>query len=269
MPDELFQPLLREAEKMTWEPETEVRVRANRRTQRARLMVVAGATVAVMAAGVAVAFAQRQPDAEPDPAESSPVATAPATPSAEPSAEPSAGGSSSASPQPSTAAPAQITDDWFLRPGDIGPDYRSVRSRESSGDWTFEFVAGMFNCPAGATGWRAQASEYRSFTPDPGQDVGLAQYVARFAPGTAARYLTEVRSRVAGCRPQAGRSIRILAERFAGQDSVIVESRSGGSPSLLVIVRQGDRLTEFWAKPSLAAARAQELGRVAAARLSN
>jgi len=94
----------------------------------------------------------------------------------------------------------------------------------------------------------------------------LAQYVARYRPGDAARYLDQVRARVSSCRPGGGRSVRIVAQRFAGQDALLVQADYGdGFTAKHVLVRQGDLLTEFFTKPERSSAAAQELGRRARA----
>jgi hypothetical protein len=72
----------------------------------------------------------------------------------------------------------------------------------------------------------------------------VSQYVARYRPGDAARYLDQVRARVSACEPGDGMSLRIGAKGFAGQDALLIE------------VNYGEGYTT-----------AQELGRRAALRL--
>jgi hypothetical protein len=92
--------------------------------------------------------------------------------------------------------------------------------------------------------------------------------VARYRPGDAARYLDQVRTRVNACKPGSGQSISIGAQRFAGQDALLIEVNYGeGFTTKHILVRQGDLLTEFFTKPELSRAAAQELGRKAAHRL--
>jgi hypothetical protein len=60
----------------------------------------------------------------------------------------------------------------------------------------------------------------------------------------------------------------VTAERFAGSDSLLIETGYGsGFTTKLVLVRQGDLLTEFFGRPERSRADAEALGRQAAARL--
>lgn len=73
---------------------------------------------------------------------------------------------------------------------------------------------------------------------------------------------------MSSCEPGRGRSIKIVAQRFVGQDTLLIQVDYGeGFTTKHVLVRQGDLLTEFWTKPERTGAAAQEIGRRAALRL--
>jgi len=127
----------------------------------------------------------------------------------------------------------------------------------------------MLNCPPAQTPPMPDIARARSLGRGtrPAEDH-VVQYIFPYRPGDADRSLADVRARVAACRPGNGGSITIGAERFAGQDSLLLVVHFGdGSTLTLVHVRQGDLVTELWAKPERSVAEYQELGRTAALRL--
>jgi len=264
MPDPLFQPLFEATDAVAWAPTDVVRDRARLRTRRSRVAAVAATavTVCLIVGGVAATRQPRANPVTPPPATSTPP---PAT-----SAPPPA---TSAPPPPTSApvpAPTVITDAMFLQPEDVGPGYQGAPDDDSSGDWTFDFTTsalgcpppGLFTAPTARRDWRLRRDT-------PGSEDFVTQYVAAFSPGDAARYLDEIRARVAACRaPERGGSIAIRAERFAGEDSLLIEADfGGGSMTKLVLVRQGDLFTEFFGRPERDRAEAEALGRKAALRL--
>jgi hypothetical protein len=202
--------------------------------------VLVAATVAVVVAGC-----DRAPAAVPPP------------PSAPPSPE--------STPPPATGP---ITDQQFLRPEDAGPGYR-VATSGGSGDWTVESSVSLLDCARGdgtpAPVDKHQRSLVRG-SPQAGDSV--IQYVARYRPGDAARYLDGVRTRVGGCRPAPGRSISVARHGFAGDQALLVAAYfGGGAATTHVLVRQGDLLTEFVVKAGRPRGTLQRLGRTAAERL--
>jgi hypothetical protein len=274
MPDPLFQTLIDDTDSTSWQEVDVVRERARRRTLRTR---VAGGIAGLVAGGIvlggaAVAQLDRAVDPQPGVSSSaaespsvSPASSAPASgsPSAPPSASESAAAGSS-----SAAEGGAIGNALFLRPGDVGSGYQ-ILSPEHQGDWTFEFTTAALRCPYPDTTFSDLQRSYRMLrrgTPE--SEDFVSQYVARYRPGDAARYLDQVRARVEACTPADGGSLTVSAERFAGQDALLIEVNYGeGNTTKLVLVRQGDLLTEFFTKPERSGAAAQELGRKAAQRL--
>jgi hypothetical protein len=266
MPDPLFQTLFDETETMTWAPTEVVRDRAHRRVRRTRVAAVAAALVAVGVVSGGVAVAQRGQSAGPQPGTSrqatEPPLSSPPAPSSSAAPPPS-----TASTPPSTPEGTAIVDALFLPPGDVGPGYRVVNGREGSGDWTFEFTSSVLGCqPSSISPVTRQDRLLSRGTPQ--AEDNLSQYVARYRPGDAARYLDQARARVNACQPGGGRTVKIGAQRFAGQDALLIEVDYGdGFTTKHLMVRQGDLLTEFATKPALDSAAAQELARKAATRL--
>lgn len=270
MPDPLFQNLFNVADTMTWAPTDVVRDRARRRTRRTRVTAVAAAVVAVGVISGGVAMAQLDHAVAPEPGTSRPAAQS--TPSSPPPPSPSnpVPPPSAAPTSPTGSEGTAITDVLFLQPDDVGPGYRQVFDGQGSGDWTFEFTASVLRCqPPDSTGPHPITRRDQTLSRGtPQAEDSLAQSVARYRPGDAARYLDQVRSRVSACQPGIGKSIKVGAQRFAGQDALLIEVDYGdGFTTKHVLVRQGDLLTEFFTKPERSSAAAQELGRKAALRL--
>lgn len=270
MPDPLFRTLFDDTDTMTWASTDEVRERARWRARRIRVTAVAAAVVATLAiSGGAVAVAKLGRAVGPQPGASPSVAgPAPSGPSPSSASGQASPGSTAPTP-PSSAEPTAIVDALFLQPGDVGTGYRVVTGGLGSGDWTFEFSTSALGCPQPASIPPPIVRRDRSLNRGtPQAEDTLAQYVARYRPGDAARYLDQVRARVSACQPGSGQSIKIGAQRFAGQDSLLIQvDFGGGSTATLVLVRQGDLLTEFFAKPERSSAASQDLGRKAARRL--
>jgi len=157
----------------------------------------------------------------------------------------------------------------FLQPDDVGSGYRLVSDGQGSGDWTFEFTASVLGCQQSEVPPSDITRRDRTLSRGtPEAEDALTQYVARYRPGDAARYLDQVRARVNACKPENGKSIKVGAQRFAGQDALLIEVNYGdGSTTKHVLIRQGDLLSEFFTKPERSSAAAEELGRKAALRL--
>ena len=264
MPDPLFQTLFNETDTMTWAPTDVVRDQAHRQARRRRVTAVAAAVVAVgvIAGGAAMAKLDHAVDPQPIPSQ----------PAAEPTPSPSdpVPPSSAVPTSPTGSEATAITGALFLQPGDVGPGYRQMSGGQGWGDWTFEFSASMLRCqPPDSTGPHPMTRRDQTLSRGtPQAEDSLAQYVARYRPGAAARYLDQVRARVNTCESGSGKSIKIGAQRFAGQDALLIEVNYGnGFTTKHVLVRQGDLLTEFFTKPERSSAAAQELGRKAALRL--
>jgi hypothetical protein len=157
----------------------------------------------------------------------------------------------------------------FLQPEDLGPGYAAVGNYHGSGDWTFEFDSSVLGCPPSQDFPTPIAIRERALSRGPMEaDDFITQYVASHRPGEATRYLDEIRARTAACRPRNAGSIAVAAQRFAGEDSLLIEiDFGGGVTTKLVLVRQGDLLTEFFGRPERGRAESEALGRTAAARL--
>jgi hypothetical protein len=157
-----------------------------------------------------------------------------------------------------------------MQPGDAGSGYRVVSGEEGSDDWTFEFTASLLGCqPPDSTRPRGLTRRDRRLSRGtPQAEDAVTPYVARYRPGDAGRYLDQVRARVNACAPGTGKSIKVGARRFAGQDALLIEVNYGdGFTTRHVLVRQGDLLTEFFTKPERSSWAVQDLGRKAALRL--
>jgi hypothetical protein len=217
MPDPLFQTLLDDTETASWAPAAVVRDRARRRTRRTRAAAVVGAAALAVAAVVGgVALAGPVPGASP-----------------------------AASPSPSSVA--AIGDELFLAPADVDPDYRIAAEGEATtGSWTYESVMEMLGCQPGA---RIDPIDWRDRSLVRGTAKGakpVSQRIARYRPGDAARYLQQVRDRVAACKPGDGTAVTIGAQRFAGEDALMIEHHLiAGNLGALVLIRQGDLVTQY------------------------
>lgn len=270
MPDPLFQNLFNVADTVKWAPTAVVRDQARRRTRRVRVTAVAAAVVVVGVISGGVAMAQLVRAVDPQPGASRPAAQS--TPSSPPPPSPSnpVPPPSAVSTSPTGSEGTTITDALFLQPGDVGPGYRQVFGGQGSGDWTFEFSTSVLRCqPPASTGPQPITRRDQTLSRGtPQAEDSLTQYVARYRPGDAARYLDQIRTRVSACEPGSGKSIKVGAQRFAGQDALLIEVNYGaGFTTKHVLVRQGDLLTEVFTKPEPSSAAAQELGRKAALRL--
>src|SRR5262245_53601110 len=236
MPDPLFQSLFNETETMTWAPADVVRDRARRRVRRTQVMTVAAAVVAVGVISGGVAVAQLDQAAGPQPGTSQ-TAADPTSSGPSPAPSEPASPRSDVSTSPPASEPTAIVDALFLRPGDVGPDYRVVSGREGSGDWTFEFATSVLGCEVSdVTQWTNTRRDRTLSRGTPEAEDLLAQYVARYRSGDAARYLEQVRARVDACKPDNGRSIRIGAQRFAGQDALLIEVNYGGGVTTALVL---------------------------------
>ncbi|MEV4510642.1 hypothetical protein AB0K00_16940 [Dactylosporangium sp. NPDC049525] len=241
MPDPLFQTLFDDTETAPWAPAGVVRDLARRRTRRARAGAVVGAALAVALVAGGVAFAGRSPAPSVEPGKSRAAST-----------EPGKSSTASKSPMVSTEPGRSLTpptgtlgDALFLTPADVDPDYRIAPAGEQD-DWTYEFSMSQLRCETGGQIGQL-ARRDRSLVRGTPQDGNvMSQYVARYQPGDAARYLQQVRDRVAACRPGGGRSITVGAQRFTGEDALLLEVSLGdGVARALVLIRQGDLVTQY------------------------
>jgi hypothetical protein len=267
MPDQAFRSLFTETENVRWDPVNQVQSRARRRTA-GQAVVVAGAVVVALVSG-GIAVAQVRPEPVTPPVATSSPATPPTrlaspSPSAQsPSRSPSTPSRTSTKPSPPPVT--DITAAMMLRPQDVGSGYTA--NTAENGDWTFEFNASVLDCPRG-TRPEPVDEHWRALRKGRPQDENLvAQHLARYSAGAAARYLDRIRERVSACSPSDERSVRIAAEGFAGDDAVLVVfDHGGGSLAKIVLVREGDLLTEIYSKPVRSDSACRELGRNAAAR---
>jgi hypothetical protein len=269
MPDPLFQTLLDDTASTSWAPSGAVRDRARQRARRQRFATVAAAIVIAAGIGVTAVVVTRTDAVGPQPAESTSATPSP-TPATglgtqTPSTSAPSGSNTSAGPPEPTA----LVNELFLQPSDVGSGYQVVSPDGGSGDWTFEFSAAAIRCQKSASYPNQLVRRDWLLTRGaPTDDDGVSQYVTRYRSGDAARYFTLVRSVVAGCNPGAGKSMTIVAQRFAGQDALLVEVNYGeGNTAKHILVRQGDLVTQIYAKQDRSRAASQDLGKKAAARL--
>jgi hypothetical protein len=266
MPDQAFRNLFAETENVRWETVSQVQKRARRRAT-ARAATVAGiVAVGLVGGGVAVAGGNRG-DHPVTPPPSSPAPSSPRPSAAPPSAPPS---SPPASPPRSTGTSAPsitgITPAMMLRPQDAGSGY--VVASGTDGDWSFEFNASVFGCPRGSKPSPESDRSRALRKGQPQDETYVLQHTGRYSPGEAAGYLDQIRSRVSSCDAGAGRSVRIAAQGFAGDQSLLVVfDHGGGFLTRTILVREGDVLTEIFTKPTRGDQASRELGRKAAARL--
>jgi hypothetical protein len=153
----------------------------------------------------------------------------------------------------------------LLRPQDVGSGYTATAAGE--GDWTFEFNAAVLDCPRGTRPEPVAERGRALHKGQPQDDTFVVQHLGRYPAGQAARYLDRIRERVSACSPDNERSVRVAAEGFAGDEALLVVfDHGGGSLAKLVLVREGDLLTEIYSKPERSDSASRELGRKAAAR---
>jgi hypothetical protein len=267
MPDQLFQTLFAETEHLSWASTDEVHEHARRRDRRARLVVVTAAAVVVIAIAGGVAVARTDRALPPRPSTTSSVAPSPTgTPTPTPPPTPPA---PPPPPPPAVSEPTELVNPLFLQPSDVGPGYRPRANPIQSGDWTLEYIASSMDCssPGSARSRIARREWFLARGSGPTQDL-LTQQVARYRAGGAARYLNRVRAMVRSCEPFNRQSLTVAAERFAGQDALLIRADfGGGATTKIVLVRQGDLVIEFVPRPERGTAATRHLGRKAAERL--
>lgn len=281
MPDQAFRSLFAETENVRWEPMSQVRVRARHRTIAQSATVAGIIALALVSGGVAVAQVRQGPvtppvaTSSPSPSEPSPSSApfkpspAPSAPALPPSTSPTA--PLTTNPVPSPTSPESsppvtgITSAMMLRPQDVGSGYTVVPT--SGGDWTFEFNASALSCPRGSKPNTVAERERTLRKGEPQDENFVIQHTGRYVAGKAAQYLDDIRERVTSCSPREGQSVRIAAQGFAGDESVLVVfDHGGGFLAKILLVRKGDVLTEIYTKPTRSDAANRELGRKAASR---
>ncbi|GGQ71189.1 hypothetical protein [Couchioplanes azureus] len=101
---------------------------------------------------------------------------------------------------------------------------------------------------------------------DPRDETLPLQRSYLYVDGEAAKYLQDVRKRVAACSPK-DRSISITAEGFAGDDALLIVTKSAEcAVGKRVMLRKGDVLTEIYRGSAPSDSAMRELARKAAAR---
>jgi hypothetical protein len=277
MPDPTFQRLFDDTELLPWAPVQDVRERARRRTVRTRVASTAAVVTAfaLLASGIALA-GDRGPD-RPPPVGREPSASASASAPAPSTSPPASSPPSGASPADGPGSGSKgddpglttITDATFLQPSDVGSGYSVGDSSDGSGDWTVEFSLSVLRCGGGqaALGPSDARRDRLLVRGNPGEEVGVSQYVDRLGNGDAARYVNQIRTMVNTCEAPDGQSIRVVADDVAGQDSLVIAvDYGGGSTATHVLVRQGDLVTQL-AMQERTQAQVVELARKAAQRL--
>jgi hypothetical protein len=265
MPDPLFDSMIAAAESLRWAPADELRDRARRRTRRTRIAatVAAFTAVAVVVGGVAMAGADRAAP-PPVPGGSSSPPAAPSTPSSSPqrsTAAPSQGPTGTAS-----QGPPSVTSARFLQPADLGSGWTSTRIDNGDGDWIIEAAFSYARCVK--EGWASGLTDNRQTRQLQNGSDAYTQWVGLFPRNKAAAYLDAIRTQVRDCDPtRPDIKVDLAAERFAGDDALLVDFNIEGVSSRYVVVRRGEMVALIWTKGPLPDAAAKDLGRKAAARL--
>ncbi|RSM63970.1 hypothetical protein DMB66_21815 [Actinoplanes sp. ATCC 53533] len=259
MPEQAFHSLFAETENIRWDSMNQVRARARRRTIGQAAVVAGVVAVALVSGGVAVAQ-HRQPPVTP------PAATASPTP---PPSTPSSPASPSSPSSPSTSTVTDLTSAMMLQPRDVGSGYTvSGGDFTFDFDWTFEFGLSALGCSRSARPARVAERERELRKGQPQDETFVLQHTLLSTEAKVTKYLADVRTRVSACEPASGQSVRIAAQGFAGDDSVLVVFDHGaGNIAKTVLVRKGGVLTEIFSKPGRSDSASRELGRKAVARL--
>ncbi|MET7427025.1 hypothetical protein [Dactylosporangium sp. NPDC005555] len=271
MPDPLFDSMIADAGSVRWAPADELRDRARRRTRRTRIATAAAAftAVAVVVGGVAVAGADRAaPPPVPGGSSSPPAASSTPPPdSPSPTEAPSQGPTGAPSQGSTGAAPASVTAARFLQPSDLGSGWASTRVDNGDGDWIIEATFSAVQCAG--NGWASGLTDNRQTRDLRKGSDSYRQWVGLFPRNTAAAYLDGIRAHVRDCDPaRLDTKVDLAAERFAGDDALLVDFNIEGLSSRYLIVRHGEMVALIWTKGPLPDAAAKDLGRKAAARLT-
>jgi len=261
MPEQAFHSLFAETENIRWDSMNQVRARARRRTIGQAAVVAGVVAVALVSGGVAVAQHRQRPVTPP-------AATASPTPPVS-SPSPSTPSSPSSPSSPSTSTVTDLTSAMMLQPRDVGSGYTvSGGDFTFEFDWTFEFGLSALGCPRSARPARVTERERELRKGQPQDETFVLQHTLLSTEAKATKYLADVRTRVSACERASGQSVRIAAQGFAGDDSVLVVfDHGGGNIAKTVLVRKGGVLTEIFSKPGRSDSASRELGRKAAARL--
>jgi hypothetical protein len=264
--------LFTETENVRWEPMNQVRLRARRRTIGQAAVVAGVVALALVSGGVAVAQGRQSPVTPPAATTPSPSKPPASWSSPSPSTPPSSTGAgiptspTTSKPSSSQSSPTGVSSAMMLRPQDVGSGY--VVKPGAGGDWTFEFGALALGCRQVATPGPVAELGRTLRKGQPQDENFVLQRTRRYGPNGAEVYLMLVRKQVSSCSPDAGRSVRIAAQGFAGDESVLVVfDHGGGQLAKHVLVRKGDVLTEIFSKPGRSDSASLELGRKAAARI--
>lgn len=251
MPDPLFDGLYREVDKLRWPRSEEMRRRGHRAFVRRRVTMAAATVLAVLAGGVltgqALGVEGTPPPAATEPPAVSPSPSGPASPSAalSPSSDPSPSAPDSEDPPTASPDTAPLAS-AMLRVEDFPGAWEREPNRVGDGDWSFAFSASAvcserLQRPVASVDILDQA--YRS------ESQTVIQRVERYAAGDAERYLQFVRTQVEECDSfRSSDGLTIQDEGFAGAESVLVRTVFAGVRSEYIFVRQGDLVTEVWAK---------------------
>lgn len=265
MPEQAFHSLFAETENIRWDSVNQVRARARRRTLGQAAVVAGVVAVALVSGGVAVAQHRQQPVTPP-------AATASPTPPVSSPSPPPSTPSTPASPtrpaRPASSTVTDVTSAMMLQPRDVGSGYTvSGDDFTFEFDWTLEFGLSALDCPRSVRLARVAERQRELRKGQPQAENFVLQHTLLSTEAQATKYLVAVRKRVSACEPASGRSVRIVDQGFAGDDSILVVfDHGGGNIAKTVLVREGGVLTEIFSKPGRSDSASRELGRKAAAR---
>ncbi|HLL67712.1 MAG TPA: hypothetical protein VK453_18650 [Micromonosporaceae bacterium] len=282
MPESTFGSLFDDTADANWPSGADVRRSAHRAQLRAQVAGLAAAIVAVGAVGAgAVAVNDRNRSLLlPDPATSATAAPSPSVPpTTAPSAAPTSASPNSVTTTATTKPPPSATPsrpaltnvpiEAMLRPADVGPGEWATNDNPESGDWGFAAIIG--SCPARPNGHqdpihRRTRNISRSTT---GPSDHVIHDVGLYRRGTAAAAFNYYRAGAVACArhkdtmSSTEMTVKILAEGFAGQRSMLVESTSEHGRGLWVFVVHGDLMSELAFAPETAEYGKQLGGRAA------
>jgi hypothetical protein len=232
MPEPMFERLYREATKMNWQPTEVIQRQGRRRAVRQRVALAAGAFAAVvLVATTAAVLSGRLTVAPIDPGHTTPPSTQVTT--------------SAPAPVPVTTVPV----DAMLQPADTG--IATVDDEPRGEDWVIE-IAGVGYCPTKPPYVDVTPVSTRSRSFSDTEEHYVLQTVAAFPAGDAERKFAWLRGAVLACASytsDVAMTVKVLAESFAGDASMLVEVSSSKGRFQHLLVREGNLLTEVEANP--------------------
>jgi hypothetical protein len=249
MPDPLFERLYGETRKMNWPTAADIRQRGDHRVARRRVAVVVAAFATVLAVAALSTVLIGLPSASPVPPGTDPPAPITGTPG------PATPTRSTGTPtRTRTGTPRQVADiptAAMLQPDDLGPGVTS--SSEVLGDWMIQFTLSL--CDAPNRDQQPGAVDDREQVLDRPDSVSVNQRMTAYAAGDARTAFDRLRAEVVACARIDNQlsggliTMDILAESFAGQQSMLVATRAQGRGFQHIVVREGNLISQLSVYP--------------------